>query len=258
MIDVHCHVLPFIDDGAADWDASLSMVRMALDEGINQCVATPHWTGAPGEAEKVRAQADELRTRLAAEGLHYKVHLGNEVVLVPRLVESLKSGTANTLGESSYVLLETAQLEQGAYTHNALFQLQSSGYRVILAHPERVRGWQGGLDEIRELLQRGCHLQINAGSLCGDFGAGAQKAAEELLGVGWVSILATDAHSPNSRPPRLRSALERCTTLIGERAAQDLVGRNPTRVLCNEQLPYPDSDAVAKKRAWFSLPWSRK
>jgi protein-tyrosine phosphatase len=254
VIDTHCHVLPFIDDGAEDWEASLAMARAATADGIRQCIATPHWTGRPGETETLQARAEELRRRLDEAALPLKVQTGNEVVLVPRLTEALKEGRALTLAGSSYVLLETAQLEQGGFIHAALFQVQSQGYRIILAHPERVRTWQSDFADIRELLWRGCYLQVNAGSLAGGFGKPAQKAAEELIRLGWASLLATDSHSPNKRPPLLSQAVARCATLIGDEAAHALVNENPARVLCDEQLPYVNADSTPR-RSRFSFPW---
>jgi protein-tyrosine phosphatase len=251
VIDIHCHVLPFLDDGAPDWEASLSMARAAVQDGIQQCIATPHWTGGPDETAAIRERAEEFRQRLTDAGLGLKVHLGNEVILVPKLVEALKEGRALTLGGSSYVLLETAQLETGAYTHSALFQLQSAGYRVILAHPERVRSWLGYLGELRELLQRGCFAQVNAASLVGGFGKSVQRAAEELVRLGWISILASDAHSPTKRPQLMGPAVKRCTQLIGAERAHALVHTNPARVLCNEQLPYIDMEDPPRRR----FPW---
>lgn len=255
MIDIHCHVLPHLDDGAADWDAALAMARMAQADGVRQIVATPHWTGAPGETESTLAQADELRRRLQAEGLRLKIHVGNEVVLVPNLVEALKEQRALTLAGSSYVLLETAQLDRGAYIHNALFQLQSHGYRIILAHPERVRGWHTDLEDLVQLIERGCYLQVNAASVLGEFGRPVQKAAERLLRRGWVSILASDGHSPEGRPPVLRRAFLRCAELVGEEAATELVEANPARVLCDEQLPYLEIER--QERRFFLFPWRR-
>jgi protein-tyrosine phosphatase len=254
VIDVHCHVLPYLDDGARDWEASLAMLRDAAEDGITQVIATPHWTGTPGEMEKLSETLGELRRRLDAAGLKIKLHAGNEVVLVPRLVESLREKQALTLAGSTYVLLETAQLEQGAYTLNALFQLQASGFRVILAHPERVQSWHGYPGEVRDLLQRGCYLQVNGMSLLGGFGKPAKKAAEEYLKRGWVSLLASDAHSPTTRPQLLTPALRRSAALIGEDAARALVDANPARVLCNEQLPYIDLDAPPRN-GFFSFPW---
>src|SRR5689334_8774638 len=124
MIDIHCHPLPFVDDGAEDWDASLEMARMASEDGVRQWIATPHWKGSPGDTATVRERLEELRLRLKAEQIPLRVHPGNEVILVPRLVESLQEGNALTLAGSKYLLLETAQLEYGAYIQQAMFQIQ--------------------------------------------------------------------------------------------------------------------------------------
>ncbi|MFN3653204.1 MAG: tyrosine-protein phosphatase [Armatimonadota bacterium] len=256
MIDTHCHILPFIDDGAADWDASLAMARAASADGIQACIATPHWTGEPGEHEQVAARLGELRDRLRSARIPLEVSAGNEVVLVPRLMDALRAGTANTLAGSNYLLLETAQLEQGPFVKEALFQLQSHGFRVILAHPERVRTWQSRFDEVRELISRGCFLQVTGGSLLGDFGGAARRAADELLRRGWVSVVASDAHSPNHRPQLLAKARSRCVELVGEGAARALFEENPRRILENAQLPYPDPDARPTRRG-FRWPWSR-
>lgn len=254
VIDTHCHVLPYLDDGARDWETALEMARAAIEQGVTQCVTTPHWTGTEGEVETATARREELRERLEQEGLSLKLHAGNEVILIPRLVEALKEGSAKTLAGSNYVLLETAQLEQGAYNLNAIFQLQSNGYRIILAHPERVTSWQSSLTELRNLLERGCYLQVNAASLMGGFGPKAKKTAEELLRRRWVALLASDAHSSRSRPPLMGPALARCEELIGTEPARKLVQANPARVLCNEQLPYPNLDEP-ERRSFFSFPW---
>ncbi len=229
----------------------MAMCRMAAADGIRQCVATPHWTGAPGELECMQDRLRELRERIAAAGLALEVRLGNEVVLVPQLLEALRTGRALTVAGTSYLLLETAQLEMGAYVDRALFQLQSHGYRLILAHPERVRAWHARRMDLGELVQRGCRLQVNAGSLLGEFGPEARRQAEWLVRSGWVSLLATDAHGPDIRVPRLSPAIRRCAGWLGEKAAQALVEEHPARVLGDEELPLIRPEARPRMRFRF-------
>ncbi len=254
MIDIHCHTLPFLDDGAKNWDISLRMARMAFDDGIRECITTPHWTGRREDADVARARLEEFRGRLAVEGITLQAHPGNEVILIPSLVEALREGWALTLGGTKYVLLETAQLEHGPFNRAAIFQIQSSGYRVILAHPERVPSWEKDLTGLRELVNAGCYLQVNAMSILGGFGKGPRAAVEQFLKLGWVSLLASDAHSAESRPPLVSAALEACASWIGGEAADDLVTSNPARVLKNQLLPYVDADPLPPKRR-FSFPW---
>jgi len=258
MIDTHCHLLPAVDDGPEDWDTTLRMLEMAREDGIRKAITTPHWTGTAGETERVRARFAEFRAKCAAMPEGLEPFLGQELILIPPLLDALRGGTALTLAGSSYVLLETAQLEFGAFNHQALFQLQANGYRIILAHPERVKSWNRVSEELRTLVERGCYLQVNAGSLTGSFGKSTQKTAEALVRRGWVSLLASDAHSDSSRPPILSRAVRRCAELAGDRAAEMLVTDNPARVLCNELLPYPNLDSPAaanQPKRWF-WPWS--
>lgn len=258
MIDLHCHLLPDIDDGPADWDTSLRMIRMARADGVRAAITTPHWNGLADGADRATARFDECVRRIAEQQLDFQLHLGQEVILVPELVDALRSGRALTLAGSSYVLLETAQLEHGSFHHQALFQLQTAGYRIVLAHPERVRSWHRSWDTLRELIDRGCYVQLNAGSLSGGFGSDVRRAAEELLRRGWVSLLASDAHSETARPPGLSDARARASELMGEAGAERLVQENPARVLCNELLPYADPEGTPQRnprRRWY-WPWS--
>jgi protein-tyrosine phosphatase len=258
MIDLHCHLLPNLDDGPADWETTLRMLRIAREDGVRVAVTTPHWNGLADGAEQATQRFQECLQRIAGEGLDFQLHLGQEVILVPELLGALRSGTALPLAGSSYVLLETAQLEHGPFHHQALFQLQAAGYRIILAHPERVRSWHRSWDPLKELIERGCHVQVNAGSLLGEFGTAVRRAAEELLQRGWVSLLASDAHSDTARPPGLTEARQQAAAVIGEAQAEQLVQDHPARVLCNELLPYLDPEGGAprrQRRRWF-WPWS--
>ena len=243
MIDIHSHPLPGLDDGAANWEMALAMARQWVAEGVRQVVATPHWSGATGEIAATRERLSELRERLRQGSLDLALHLGQEVVLTPALLDHLRGGTALSIANSSYILLETAQLPRTAYIDTALFQLQSQGYRVILAHPERAPAWQAEPRQLEEFLWRGCRLQVNAGSLLGHFGWRARRTAEHLLRRGWVSLIASDAHSDRERPPCLGRGFNRCASLVGEHTARTLCSENPARILCDEHLPEVRVDA---------------
>jgi protein-tyrosine phosphatase len=253
MIDTHCHLLPGLDDGPRDWDTTVRMARIAEADGIRKIITTPHWTGVGKETERARRCLEECSEKLRSEAISLELELGQEVILVPSLLKSLQDGGALTLAGSSYVLLETAQLEHEAFSHQALFQLQSHGFKVVLAHPERVRAWHRDLDVVRTLLDRGCYLQVNAGSLLGGFGSSTKRAAEVLVRNGWVSLLASDAHSDQGRPPTISAAFDRCVDLIGARQARMLVEDNPASILCDELLPYPNLDAEPpRRRRWWT------
>lgn len=257
MIDLHCHLLPGVDDGAADDEDAIAMATAAVEDGISRCVVTPHWGDRPGEAERIRGAVERLRGILRERKLSLEVFPGNEVLLLPRLVPALQEGNALSLAGSSYVLLETAQLESEAFREVAIFQLQASGYRVVLAHPERVRSWQKDPSPLRALVERGLYVQVNAGSLRGEFGNAARRAAEGILRKGWASFLASDGHSPAERPMLMGSAYRQVAEWLGERAAQELVVGNPARVICNELVESVEIEEP-ERRPWYSFPWRRR
>jgi protein-tyrosine phosphatase len=246
-----------VDDGAADEAAAIAMATAAVKDGISRCVVTPHWGDRSGEAERLRAAVDRLRGTLRERNVALEVFPGNEVVLLPGLLPALKEGNALSLAGSSYVLLETAQLESEAFREVAIFQLQASGYRIVLAHPERVQSWQKDSGPLRELLERGLYVQVNAGSLRGDFGSAARRAAEVILRRGWASFLASDGHSPAERPMLLEAAYQKAAEWLGERAAQELVEGNPARVLCNELVESVEIEEP-ERRPWYSFLWRRR
>ncbi len=250
MIDIHCHLLPNIDDGASDWDEALAMARLAVEQGVEQCVVTPHWTGAVGEVETVQQRLAEFKTRLGEAGVPLRPHAGQETLLLPGLRDSLAAGRALTLAGSTYVLLETANIASGAYLHSALFELQSRGYRIILAHPERVATWHRDAGDLWELARRNCLLQVNAGSLLGEWGHAVRSQAEELVKLGWVSLLASDAHSITHRRCRLGEAAERVERLAGAEVREIVTCTNPDRILLDQDIPAPEFLPPTRRLWW--------
>ncbi len=247
MIDLHCHILPGVDDGPEDWGTSLELMRSAAAQGVRRLVATPHRSGLPGETSRIRELVVEANERAAAVDLRLEILPGQEIVLTPGLVKELDAGEALTLGSSRTILLETSRLPDPQYLLGVLFGLQARGYRILLAHPERA-GMPEGL--LRELLHRGCGLQINAGSLLGDFGTRIRREAEELLRRGWATCLASDAHSPTARPHRLLEARQACDRLLGGRDGVRLTETLPALILCDERLPEPD--LLLTPRPWLA------
>ena len=253
MIDIHCHLIPYVDDGAEDWDSALEMARREVADGIVEAIVTPHWAGPQEGVDEQLARLAELEERLREEEIPLKLHPGNELILVPELPELIAAGKALTLAGTSYLLLETAQLAGGPFVKQAVFSLRSAGFQVILAHPARAPFWQERPDDLEELVHAGCHLQINAGSLTGGFGRRAQTTAEYLLRRGWVAFLASDAHNLDSRPPGLREAVQRAAHLIGEERARDLVEKNPARLLRNRPVYVePLTRQDLPRRSWWN------
>ena len=242
MKDVHCHILPDIDDGPKGLEDALGMARIAADDGIRTVIATPHGRrvmalgGKQALEGRVRSFNDELR----ANNIDLTVVIGAEYLLSPELLEEARQGALISLNESRYLLVEIDFLQYPHYTEEALFQLQLEGFTPILAHPERQADIQERPELLAGLVDRGVLSQITGGSLLGHFGRSAQRCAERLLKQNVAHLIASDGHSATgNRPPVMAKALTAVQRLVGEAAAHTLVVANPSAVLADESVALP-------------------
>lgn len=235
MIDLHCHLLPGIDDGAPDGATALALARIAVDDGITHAVCTPHihpgrYDNTPSEIEQALAG---LRRALAEAGIPLQVAAAAEVRIGPELLAADLVGRVALLGPWEArrgLLLELPHEGVPLGSEKLTRHLLERGIQPVLAHPERNKGLMRQPSRLRPFLQQGCLLQVTAGSLCGRFGERARALAEELLDAGHIAVLATDAHNLRHRPPRLREGFEAAAARVGERAAERLVFEHPRRL----------------------------
>lgn len=248
MIDLHCHILPGLDDGAQTMEDSLDMARTAAGDGIHTIAATPHadkWGANPDE-EDLERQVAQLQEALDAKGVPIRVVPGLENHLTPDLV----SGKIVPLNHTRYFLVELPFEEFPHYVEQALFQLQLKGYTPILAHPERNAVLRSDPEALRGLVERGILAQLTAASLLGVFGKKTREASESYLRQGLVQVLATDSHSATGgRRPILSEALAVAARLIGPERAQALVTENPERILKGEAVEV-ETAVAARSRHW--------
>jgi protein-tyrosine phosphatase len=250
FVDIHCHVLPGLDDGASSWEEALAMADMAVADGIATIIATPHQLGsnAKNSGETIRATAAEFQRLLEQRRVPLRVLPGADVRIEPDLAGKIRGGEVLTLGDRRrHVLLE---LPHDVYVplERLLDELQDAGLAGILSHPERNRGLLRQPGVLRPLVERGCLLQVTAGSLTGAFGSPVQKFASSLLEQGLVHFVASDAHGTKARTPLLAPAFTRVAELAGENTALDLCCRNPKAVACGEAVRSGRRRAV--KSAW--------
>jgi protein-tyrosine phosphatase len=254
FVDIHCHVLPGIDDGAKDWTESLSMARLAAEDGTTTIIATPHQLGAFGgnDGESIRCLVGELNERLRADGIPITVLPGAEVRIEPGLAEKLTSGEVVSLGDHRrHVLLELPR-ELYFSIDSVLDELAARRVTVILAHPERNAGLLRAPELVGRLVDAGCLMQITGGSLFGILGAEVQAFSEWMVAEGLVHIVASDAHSPRSRRPLIGRAYERVCQLMDEQTAQDLCCRFPARVAAGRTVTTGRRRARPRRRTgWF-------
>jgi len=258
-VDLHCHILPGIDDGARDIKTSLEMLRIAEKEGIEHVIATPHYI--KGEVDNsspiVQEKCEELKQALMNENIKVKVYPGNEVYMNPDIPALLKERIICPLNNTSYVLVEFPMVTIPLFAAEVFYQLRLKGFNPILAHPERNGEIAGDPNILFDLIQSGVLVQINAASLTGFYGKKAEDTAWTLLRHGMVHFVATDAHSDGRRSPRLSESRKAVESKFGEAYAERLYELNGFAVLNDERIEYTDPSRVTKRKHFLFSPFNR-
>lgn len=260
MIDIHCHLLPGVDDGPDTWDTVMEMVAQGVEDGIETAVVTPHILDRLGpEVDRLyQAKFEELKERIEWAGLVFQIFLGAEILFQFGLEEQVGNlKTATFHGNRMYFLLEVPLAFFPPQFDHVVFRLRARGLRPILVHPERYASLSGDLDRARELVERGVLFQINGGSLTGQFGRRVQRAARELVASGLVQFVGSDAHNTTSRPLQLREAREVVQDLIGEEGTELLFRINPERAIRGQEVHSLAPFAIEERplgwwRRWLS------
>lgn len=256
MIDLHCHLLPGIDDGAPDLDAALEMARMAVGDGITMIACTPHIYPGMFENDSVgiRSQVEQLRGHLAGAGIPLELTWGADAHVSPDLLPRLKAGSVPTLNDSRYFLLEPPHHVAPPNFDSLVFSLLAVGYVPVITHPERLSWIEDHYAMFCRLSDKGVWMQVTAGSLTGRFGKGARYWGERMLDEGRVDILATDAHHPERRPPLLAEGREAAARWVGDEEATHLVETRPLGIIKNlapEAMPHRiQAHAHPRKGLW--------
>ena len=243
MIDIHCHILPAVDDGAASLKDSLAMAGLAVEDGITAVLATPHTLNGVSRntVSEILSGVSHLQHALADEGIPLKIYPGSEVHLVTDMCLKIRNGEICTLNNNGkYVLIELPSQSVPAGIKQEVFELKLSGITPIIAHPERNAVIQNDPDTLRELIHLGALAQVTGMSLLGDFGPGAGETAKGLLECRLVHLIASDAHSPGSRPPRLAHAMDEAARILGNSAeAEAMVTERPAAIIAGDSVDCP-------------------
>jgi protein-tyrosine phosphatase len=259
FVDIHCHLLPGLDDGAATLEEALAMAQMAVNDGVGTIVATPHQLGShlKTSGETIREAALQFQQALDQRRLPLRVLPGADVRIEPDLVRKIRGGEVLTLADRRRHLLLELPHEVFVPLDRLLAELASAGLVGILSHPERNQGILRQPGVLRPLVERGCLLQLTVGSLTGAFGSQIQRFSESLIEQGLVHFVSSDAHGTKGRSPVLSRAFERIAELAGENAALDLCCRNPSAVVAGESVP-PGCRKPAKSAwgGWFRRTFS--
>ena len=232
MYDIHCHLLPGIDDGATTIEQSLALVRHAVADGITHIVTTPHIQ--PGVYDNNLVSISQtfalFQAAVEEQKINVKLAMAAEVRLCPEILPMLDDGLLPLFvakDGTKTILLELPHSHVPPGTEQMIRWLLRQKIAVLIAHPERNKELMCNYEKVEALVEEGCKLQLTSGSVAGHFGNQARIAAEHILMQGWASVIASDAHNLRSRPPQLSDGQLAAATIIGKEQAAALTGVAP-------------------------------
>lgn len=237
MVDIHCHILPAIDDGSDSWETTAAMCRMAAADGITHIVATPH---CDGEYDYDREHFTDMLATLSevADG-RLTFSIGCDFHMSPHNVQdALDNPRRYAIGDTQYLLVEFDHHGIPVNANDQLLALISRGMVPIITHPERNAYLMKNPETVLQFVEAGCLVQVTANAFTDFWGPKSRKAAERLLQRNAIHLVATDAHDLQLRPPVLSEAWTRITTLAGADVADLLVTHNPAVVVAGHSLKH--------------------
>jgi protein-tyrosine phosphatase len=243
LIDIHCHILPEVDDGPKSWDVAVEMCRMAAADGITHLVATPHSNERYHFDQPYLLTCVERLQSLA--GAAPKLSLGCDFHLsYDNLQNVLEHPERYTIAGSRYLLVELSDFSIPVQIGDWFFKLANIGVTSVITHPERNAILRQAPQRVSEWVEMGCAVQVTGNALTGSWGQRVQRVATWLLEHELVHVVASDAHDTKHRTPVLSPAKEAVSMICGEEIATALVEDNPRAILEGQALPYFPKPAV--------------
>ena len=237
MIDLHCHILPGIDDGPKTWDEAIALGEQLISQGVTTVIATPHHLHLQFP-ECLEEKRWTLREALQQEfGERLRICLGAEVPFVPE-VKHLLHRRDLFLNGSRYLLVEFPQDFVPHGIEHLVFELTSRGVVPLIAHPERNRQFREQPERLAELVRLGCYTQSDAPSVLGDYGRRVKKTVLAWIEWGLVHIIASDAHGLTFRPAKLDQAVAEVKKTFGTDVARALFRDNPQSIIDDCEIPF--------------------
>lgn len=233
MIDIHCHILPGLDDGAQDISETVAMLKIAASEGVSDMVVTPHFrpgrfTASP---EKVMETLWKVQKAAEREQISIRLYPGNEVYYFDDMAEYLKQQKLCTLNGSACVLIEFSPSAMLRTIQNAADKLLNEGYRPILAHVERYESLQANAEDAVFLHEMGMQLQVNASTVMGKAGTASKRFVYRLLDENAVDYIGSDAHGSRHRTPEIARCRDAIIKRYGYEYAQRLMRSNALEMI---------------------------
>ena len=238
MIDFHTHILPNIDDGSRSIDETFNLIKEAKEVGFDGIILTSHYienfyeTDVPEREVWVKAISENL----GAKGIDTDLYLANEIYISENMMGLLEQRKASTINNSCYVLFELPLNEEPLNLYDVIYSLQENKLIPILAHPERYSFVQKEPELIYDLIEKGCLMQANYGSIIGQYGVKAEYIVKKFLENNMIHFLGSDVHRQNSIYPKIPFALEKIKEIVGEEKLEELTTINPKLVLANKKI----------------------
>lgn len=252
MVDIHCHILPALDDGAVEESVSREMAAMAASDGVTHIVATPHSNYRyQFDLEVNRRKRDELQSLIGGSP---KLLLGCDFHLSYENLEDVRHRpTRYSINEGPYLLVEFANISIPPNMDQVFFDLQGQRLIPIITHPERNPILSESPALIKKWIEGGALVQVTAGSFLGRFGKRAERSAWQLLRHDMVHFIASDAHNTTSRPPLLSEARQKIAQDRGESVGLALAEANPRAAMEGTPLAWQPEPMDVRPRKWYSF-----
>ncbi|WP_161879555.1 tyrosine-protein phosphatase [Alkalibacterium sp. MB6] len=254
MFDLHCHILPGVDDGAQTMEESLSMARLAVEEGITHILVTPHHMNRDwfNEKRSVITLMNQVQDELDKHHIPLTLFPGQEVRIYGELLDDIKKDTILFADEGQqYILIEFPTATVPAYAARLFYDLQMNGKVPIIVHPERNRVFQESPNKLKRFIEKGALAQLTAASYTGALGKKTQKLSRQMIEANLVHFIASDAHNKNNRAFHMKEAYDKLAKEYGRSKRQEFY--QVTKDILNGEVVIPPSPQSISSSRFFGL-----
>lgn len=229
LTEIHCHILPKVDDGAQTLKETVQMLRMEAAAGVTRIVLTPHYRRGMFETpeKEIVHRFLKLREMVEQAGIEIKLYLGREYYADSDLIDNLRKCRFLTLNRTNYVLIEFPYEEEFRKLRNCVYEVVSEGYIPIIAHVERYSCIRHDMELLEELIDLGAYIQVNAGAVLGNSGMKQKRFCKKLMKNDYIHFIASDAHNTKTRVPNLGECEKYVEKKMGQEYARKIFYRNP-------------------------------
>ena len=251
MIDLHCHLLPQVDDGPQSWEDSIALAKKLVEDGIETVVVTPHMLDGVYNVtmEQLTNGMEQLQAVLTTHNIKLQILPGADIHVQPQLIDFIKNNSVPTIANTGkYILLEPDNNIWGNTLQQAVFDLQLKNITPIITHPERFHLIQQDIWQLKPFVEANVPIQVTAASICGFFGKTTQKCSRQLFQNNLAQIVASDAHGVKKRPPFMTQARKIMYSWLPKEHVDDIFDVYPLKIIRGEYFTLPEPK---QKRRWF-------